>query len=103
MPTINVRADDREVAAHPTLTAGGEPTRVVFDSTTVYAVELINRGTGPVWFTVNGATPAVAGRGSFYLQPGATDVRRTGRGVAEETVVSLLAEASTAVSVQRVH
>lgn len=103
MPTTTVRGASQDVAAHVDLPALGEVTRVVFDTHPVYEVEVINRGDATVWFTVDGRPASVAGAGSYCLPGRSVAHRRTGTGLGAQTVVTLLAEAGTPVSVQRLH
>jgi len=98
MPTVTVNASAGEVGYHADIPAGGEPTIVRFGTASRWGTaELINRGAGALWYTLDGSTPTVGGRNCFYLPPQAVDSRTVFGGGA----VSILGDTATAVSVQR--
>lgn len=90
----------QDVAAHLKLTAG-EVTRVVFPDD-VDTVEVMARdGASDVWYCLWDATPAPEAGHCYVLPAGAVGTDQRQPRTSGATVVSLLAPAATAVTVQR--
>lgn len=101
MGTIRVAASAGEVAAHFVLEAN-VVTSVIFEAD-LDLVEVVSRdGAGEVWYTVDGATPAVGSKFSYVLPNGAVGSDERPTGVGGPTVIRLLSTGTPALSVQQV-
>lgn len=102
MPDVTVAAG--KVAAHGVTLAANQVSTVSFTDN-IRAVDVISDGAAPVYYTVDGSTPTVAGAGCYLIPAGVTGVDTRDTTNSGNTsvldVVKLISAGTPTVSVQR--
>jgi hypothetical protein len=100
MPTHTLAAG--EIAAHAMRLTPNTVETVIFPDALV-SVEIVADGAAAVYYTVNGAAPAVGGANTYLLPAGAVavDVRNTVGNVDALTTVKMISSGAPLVSVQQ--